>query len=84
MVEVNPGKTEIKIQSGWMIFTSVAAVIFALVFHFAAPTGTNAGIAWALVAASLLADWWFFHAPGLMVIVLSGALAALAYGLHLY
>ncbi|HOT27181.1 MAG TPA: hypothetical protein PLU72_03255 [Candidatus Ozemobacteraceae bacterium] len=84
MVEVNPGKTEIKIQSGWLIFTSVAAIIFALVFHFGAPTGTQAIIAWSLVAAALVADWWFFHAPGLMMIVLAGVLAGLAYHFHLY
>lgn len=84
MVEVNPGKTEIKIQSGWLIFTSIAAVIFALVFHFGAPAGSTAIIVWALVAAALLADWWFFHAPGLMMFILGIASAGLAFWLHLY
>ncbi|HNW36722.1 MAG TPA: hypothetical protein PKM25_17420 [Candidatus Ozemobacteraceae bacterium] len=84
MVEVNPGKTDIKIQSGWLIFTAIAAIVVALVFRFAAPTGMTAGIVWAVVAASLLADWWFFHAPGLMMFVLGGVLTGLAFWLHLY
>lgn len=84
MVEVNPGKTEIKIQSGWMVFTAVAAIIFALIFKFAAPTGVTAGVVWGLVALALAADWWFFHAPGLMIIFLGCLLAGLGFWLHLY
>jgi hypothetical protein len=69
MVEVNPGKGEINVQVGWMIFTAVAVVVFAVIFAYLPPAGWNYYGFGAAVLMAALVDLFYFGAPPLFLLL---------------